>query len=54
MEDMFNAGAGKIAINTAAAVNPEFVRGAALRFGSQYIVVAVDVKQVRDLVDRHG
>jgi imidazole glycerol phosphate synthase subunit HisF len=32
MEDilaMFNAGAGKIAINTAAAVNPEFVREAA-------------------------
>lgn len=43
---MLNAGADKVAINTAAVHNPEFVRQAAQRFGSQCIVVAVDAKQV--------
>ncbi len=43
---MLNAGADKVAINTAAVVNPEFVRNATQRFGSQCIVVAVDAKQV--------
>jgi cyclase len=43
---MLNAGADKVAINTAAVTNPEFVREAAARFGSQCIVVAVDAKQV--------
>ena len=45
---MLNAGADKVAINTAAVHNPEFVRQAAERFGSQCIVVAVDAKQVAD------
>ena len=43
---MLNAGADKVAINTAAVTNPEVVREAAQRFGSQCIVVAVDAKQV--------
>jgi len=43
---MLNAGADKVAINTAAVNNPEFVREAALRFGSQCIVVAIDAKRV--------
>ena len=43
---MLNAGADKVAINTAAVFNPEFVREAADRFGSQCIVVAVDAKRV--------
>ena len=42
------AGADKVAINTAAVNNPEFVREAAERFGSQCIVVAVDAKQVEE------
>jgi cyclase len=42
---MLNAGADKVAINTAAVFNPEFVREAAQRFGSQCIVVAIDAKQ---------
>ncbi|HHJ39363.1 MAG: imidazole glycerol phosphate synthase cyclase subunit [Methylothermaceae bacteria B42] len=45
---MLNAGADKVAINTAAVFNPEFVRDAANRFGSQCIVVAIDAKQVED------
>lgn len=40
------AGADKVSINTAAVHNPEFVREAAERFGSQCIVVAIDAKTV--------
>jgi imidazole glycerol-phosphate synthase subunit HisF len=40
------AGADKVSINTAAVANPEFVREAAEKFGSQCIVVAVDAKKV--------
>ncbi|GAB4352592.1 MAG: imidazole glycerol phosphate synthase subunit HisF [Gammaproteobacteria bacterium] len=43
---MLNAGADKVTINTAAVFNPEFVRSAAERFGSQCIVVAIDAKRV--------
>jgi len=40
------AGADKVSINTAAVARPEFVREAAEKFGSQCIVVAIDVKQI--------
>jgi cyclase len=43
---MLNAGADKVAINTAAVARPEFVKEAADHFGSQCIVVAIDAKQV--------
>jgi len=43
---MLNAGADKVGINSAAVSNPEFVREAAQRFGSQCIVVAMDAKKV--------
>lgn len=43
---MLNAGADKVAINTAAVFNPEFVKEAAEKFGSQCIVVAIDAKRV--------
>jgi cyclase len=43
---MLNAGADKVSINTAAISNPDFVREAAERFGSQCIVVAIDLKRV--------
>ncbi len=43
---MLNAGADKVGINTAAIFTPEFVCEAALRFGSQCIVVAIDAKKV--------
>lgn len=43
---MLNAGADKVGINTAAVFNPDFVKQAADRFGSQCIVVAVDAKKV--------
>jgi len=40
------AGADKVSINTAAVHNPEFVREAAEKFGSQCIVVSVDAKSL--------
>ena len=43
---MLNAGADKVAINTAAVSNPHFVAEAAERFGAQCIVVAIDAKRV--------
>jgi cyclase len=43
---MLNAGADKVSINTAAVHNPDFVREAAERFGSQCTVVAIDARQV--------
>lgn len=46
IRNLLNAGADKVAINSAAIHNPEFVREAAQRFGSQCIVVAIDAKQV--------
>ncbi len=43
---MLNAGADKVAINTAGILNPDFIRQAAERFGSQCIVAAIDAKRV--------
>ena len=40
------AGADKVSINTAAIANPNFVKDAAGKFGSQCIVVAIDAKRV--------
>lgn len=46
IRDLLNAGCDKVSINTAAVNDPEFVRRAAQRFGSQCIVVAIDAKRV--------
>ena len=43
---LLSAGCDKVSINSAAVKNPEFVREAALRFGSQCIVVNIDPKRV--------
>jgi len=45
---LLKAGADKVSINTAAVYNPDFVKDAAYRFGSQCIVVAIDAKKVSD------
>ncbi len=47
IRNLLNAGADKVAINSAAIHDPDFVREAAQRFGSQCIVVAIDAKQVK-------
>ena len=44
---LLSAGSDKVSINSAACRDPEFVRQAARRFGSQCIVVNIDPKRVR-------
>ncbi|MCB4203852.1 imidazole glycerol phosphate synthase subunit HisF [Deferribacterales bacterium Es71-Z0220] len=46
IRNLLNAGADKVSINTAAVKNPEFVKQASKKFGSQCIVVAIDAKMV--------
>lgn len=46
IRNLLNAGADKVSINTTAIHNPEFVREASERFGSQCTVVAIDAKSV--------
>ena len=48
IENLLKAGADKVSINTAAVFNPDFIRQAAEKFGSQCIVVAIDAKKVAD------
>jgi len=47
---MLNAGADKVAINTAAIFNPELVKEAAEYYGSQCIVVAIWIKMEQNQV----
>ncbi len=42
------AGADKVSLNTAAIERPELLTEAAMRFGSQCIVLAIDAKQVKN------
>jgi len=48
IRDLLKAGADKVSINTAAVKEPEFVKKASERFGSQCIVVAIDAKRSLD------
>jgi cyclase len=45
IRNLLNAGADKVSINTAAVQQPDFVKEAAERFGTQCIVVALDAKR---------
>lgn len=45
IHNMLRAGADKVSINTAAIKNPEFIQEASNKFGSQCIVVSIDVKE---------
>ena len=47
MRLMLESGADKIAINTAAVLNPKLISEGAKRFGSQCIVIAIDAKRVK-------
>lgn len=42
---LLNAGADKVAMNSGAVKNPELIKAAAEKFGSQCVVVAVDAKK---------
>jgi cyclase len=49
LDDIYNlldVGCDKVSINSAAIKNPDFINEGAKRFGSQCIVVAIDVKKV--------
>ncbi len=46
IRNLLLAGADKVSINTTAVHDPEFIRQASMRFGSQCIVVAIDAKRV--------
>ncbi|MDD5052118.1 MAG: imidazole glycerol phosphate synthase subunit HisF [Sulfuricurvum sp.] len=45
---LLNVGCDKVSINSAAIKRPEFINEGAKRFGSQCIVVAIDVKKTGD------
>ena len=45
---MLNAGADKVAVNSAAILNPKLIQELSERFGSQCIVIAIDAKRVVD------
>ncbi|MCR4678522.1 cyclase [Lachnospiraceae bacterium YSD2013] len=45
---ILRAGADKVAVNSAAIMNPELISEAALKFGSQCVVVAIDAKRRAD------
>jgi len=48
IRDVLRAGADKVALNTAATADPEFIRDAARRFGSSTIVVSVEAIRQAD------
>jgi len=50
IRNLLNAGADKVAINSAAVFTPEFVGEAAQKFGNQCIVAAIDAKRVDDVM----
>jgi len=47
-EVMLDNGADKVSINSAAVKRPALVKELALEFGSQFVVVAIDAKQIED------
>jgi cyclase len=53
IRNLLKAGADKVAINTAAVKDPDFVQRAAKRFGSQCIVVAIDAKAVQSTISSY-
>jgi cyclase len=56
IRSLLNAGADKISLNTAAVANPALIKEASDKFGSQCIVVAIDVRKINGdwIVFTHG
>ncbi|MDA0379082.1 MAG: imidazole glycerol phosphate synthase subunit HisF [Bacteroidetes bacterium] len=56
VRQLLQAGADKVAVNSAAIARPELVRELADAFGSQCVVVAMDIKRVGDAwyIHSHG
>lgn len=55
---MLRAGADKVSVNSAAIVRPELISEAAMKFGSQCVVLAIDAKRREDgrgwTIYKHG
>ncbi len=53
---MLRAGADKVSINSAAVANPQLISDLAAKYGSQFVVVAIDAKCIdgRWVVTTHG
>ncbi len=53
---MLKAGADKVSINSAAVRNPQLINDIAAKYGSQFVVVAIDAKKIdgRWVVTTHG
>lgn len=53
---LLDAGADKITINTAGVYNPDLITEIASRYGSQFVVVAIDAKKIGDVcrITTHG
>ncbi len=56
IRELLNAGADKVSINTSAVTNPNLIKEASEKFGSQCIVVAIDAKKINEAweVFTHG
>jgi len=54
MRRILEAGADKVAINTAAVHNPQLVADGAAKFGNQCIVVAIDAKRLETKKETEG
>ncbi len=48
IKNLLSIGADKVAINTAAVLNPQFIQEASQKFGSQCIVVSIDIKKTNN------
>ena len=51
---LLDAGADKITVNTAAVLRPEIISRIASRYGSQFVVVAIDARTVAEPVEATG
>ncbi len=53
---LLKAGADKVSINSAAVKNPQLINDLAAKYGSQFVVVAIDAKQIdgRWMITTHG
>jgi len=54
VSNLLKAGADKVSINTAAVLNPDLIVQLAEKFGSQCVVVAIDVKKTWDRITRRS
>lgn len=52
IRDLLNAGCDKVSINTSAVKNPDFIKKSSDKFGSQCIVLAIDVKPQPGAIDK--